>query len=997
MPQVAVAVAGFVGSTVAAVLGGGAVATAAGAAIANGIAALGFAQGIGAAVSAWATVGALASTVGARKPKVGISDAGGTQVDFQADPNAGVPLVLGRTGTRGVAVHQTTDGPANKNAHLLWLIVLSAGPIQQMHAFRAGSEDLVLTAGGELHGGGAVTAGKYADHMAFRVQLGAHPEGPFQPVSVAPGAVEEWTDAHRLSGLAAVWWALEFDQEIYASGTPSPMFEVEGPAAYDARLDSSYPGGIGAHVWTDQSSWSFGGKSNPYLQALSWCAGRFANGKRTHGPGLPVAAVDRSAFVEGANVAEANAWTIGGVVMSTDRKWDVLGAMLQAGGGRATRLGGQVSCVVNAPRVSLATITGADLVGEVSITGSRSRRERFNRVIPRYRSEAHNWEIVPADPVTVATYVTEDGGERTKEIEYPLVQDVNQVAQLAAYDIVNSREFGPIILPLKPKFLGYKAGDCLTVNEPELGLNNQKVLVLKREFDPATGVVTLTCQSETDAKHDFALGRTGVAPPTPGLSGVDPSEVPVPGVEAWTAVGTSLAGPDGSLMPAIVITGQTDDPRVQNVIAEWRLKLGPGSYGDWVSSEHPRTVRRIEARALLPETTYHVRIRYRTVRQVESELFRDLGEVITGPMMVSAGVTEIGGLTPAELVARLEGVIEQGRLLSQAVLSQFTSLVADRADMVTLVHHNGQTVKAIVLDEIEQRQEGDSTILSRIDLIGLVNEAGNAFQLAETTLMVSPEMTFAQYKESLQANFETTNAAITTEQTARSAADTALASLLTTVSTTVGGHTASITSLAESVDGLEAQYVLAVSAGNRVAGMRLAAGGGVSSIAFSADQIGFTNGTSDIYPFAIVGGEVRATNLRVDRVTAGSIVADSIVGGAVTSTSVSAAGGASMGATIVSHPHASLGGVHVVIASVIVFQTGSGVSGVEAILYRNGSEIDRGSIAFAGPFSSTIPLLALDQPGVGTATYTIVCNTTGGSTATNGVAASKVVITELKK
>ena len=60
-----------------------------------------------------------------------------------------------------------------------------------------------------------------------------------------------------------------------------------------------------------------------------------------------------------------------------------------------------------------------------------------------------------------------------------------QIAQLARYDIENAREFGPITLPLKIRWIGYKPGDCLAVEAGELGLDGQRVLVTNRGLDPA--------------------------------------------------------------------------------------------------------------------------------------------------------------------------------------------------------------------------------------------------------------------------------------------------------------------------------------------------------------------------------------------------------------------------------------------------------------------------------------------------------------------------------
>jgi hypothetical protein len=394
---------------------------------------------------------------------------------------------------------------------------------------------------------------------------------------------------------------------------------VRGPAVYDPRLDSTYPGGSGSQRWDDETTWAFTGSDNPYLQALTWCIGRRANGKLTHGLGVDISAIDLDAFVEGANVCEANSWTCGGVVTSTDKKWDVLVAMLQAGAGSPVRLGGQISCMVSTPRVSLDTITGDDVISRATITGTKARRDRFNRVVPRYRSEDHEWEIVDAAPIKVDAYITEDGGQRTKEIEFSLCQNVDQAAQLAAYAIVDAREFEPITLPLKPKFMGYKAGDCLTVDEPEFGLNSQKVLITSRQIDPSTAAATLTLRSETDAKHAFALGKTGTPPPTPSLTGVDLTIVQPPGVGAFTATGGEVQGASGKI-PALFVFGTIDNPNASELLIRYRKTTDTDwTYWPAVDAGGDGAFKRIEITGLADQTNYEVEVAYRNrVRAISS-------------------------------------------------------------------------------------------------------------------------------------------------------------------------------------------------------------------------------------------------------------------------------------------------------------------------------------------------------------------------------------------
>src|SRR3546814_9566204 len=85
---------------------------------------------------------------------------------------------------------------------------------------------------------------------------------------------------------------------------------------------SSYLLNESTYEWSD----------NPALHALTWAPGRWENGKRTVGIGAPVANIRVSDFVEAANIADANGWTMGGVEWFTDSKWDIFKRILPAGG-----------------------------------------------------------------------------------------------------------------------------------------------------------------------------------------------------------------------------------------------------------------------------------------------------------------------------------------------------------------------------------------------------------------------------------------------------------------------------------------------------------------------------------------------------------------------------------------------------------------------------------------------------------------------------------------
>lgn len=475
------------------------------------------ASGVGAPIGAgilgmtWATIATAAGLAAAAinvisAPKVKGQSAIGSATDWRADPQAGAPMVLGRSFFGGNIIARDTFGASN--AILASVIVWSLGPVHALESFTVERDPITFS--------GSAATGTYSGFMWLSSQLGATPES----AALAPtqGTLPGWGASSKLSGLAASMLELKFDKngKVFATGFPQIGMVVQGLLCYDPRQDSTYPGGSGACRSNNPATWVY--STNPFIQAITYAIGWTQNGKRVAGIGWPVASIDLARFVEGANVADANGWAGGGVASTLDDKWNMLKALLQAGGGTPIRLGGLLSCDFQTPRTSLATITAADIAGDAKVVATQPRRDRFNTAVPRFRSEAHGWEVISADPVSVSSYITADGATRTKEIDYPFVQDVDQAAQLANYDILQSREFGPITLQLKPKWIGYKPGDAVTVTIAELGLSGQKCVISKRTLDPTSGVVTLELRSETDSKHSYALGQSGTAPPTPTLT-----------------------------------------------------------------------------------------------------------------------------------------------------------------------------------------------------------------------------------------------------------------------------------------------------------------------------------------------------------------------------------------------------------------------------------------------------------------------------------------------
>ena len=586
----------------------------------------------GTVVSAVSQLALSAATTALMTPSVG---RGGSPIAFKADPSAPISGVMGRFGVGGRQLHANVWG--KDNLFLSFAVALSLGPIESVEGFTASGEAVTFPGAQGL----AAATEPYINKMWQTYRLGLPTDaylGPPTGLSDGTPTMSEWTSAHTLPGFAQTFWTMKNNskREGYQSGVPAPLWTLLGMKVYDPRLDSTYPGGSGAQRRTDWSTWTY--SANPYLHALAWVRGHHklvAGGtidltKRLAGVGAPDAAIDFAAFVEGANVADANSWTISGEWTTADDKWQTLAAMLQAGGGVPISQGAQISCMVEAPRTSLMTVTGADIVGSVSLNVMASRRDRPNTVIPRVRLEAHKFEEVALGAVTSATYVTEDAEEkRVIETSYRFVGVAKQGAELAGYGLANTRETLKASIPCKPYLLGLRAGDAFTVTEPELGLSAQKFVVMRRSFDPSSSIVTLDVRSETDAKHAYALGQSADAPASPSLTAPDP--VPTtPDTADWTVVARPVEA-SGVQQPGLIVTGPAVNENIGTVLVEYSTS---GS-GPWLQAYScPPTIASVEINGLVGGTDYYVGITYWSVRGVPSAQL--VKGPYTAPGMVSA-------------------------------------------------------------------------------------------------------------------------------------------------------------------------------------------------------------------------------------------------------------------------------------------------------------------------------------------------------------------------
>lgn len=455
-----------------------------------------FAPAIGAALAVVSTVASLGSQALAKPPP-----ARGSVSQILIQPDAPQPYVMGEGYFAGVLRHDTGYGATLDdvpNPYRFMPIVYSGGgPIES------------ITPQVDY----AAVSSWYSGFLYTDTQFGACPEAD----ALAPqwAGAPGWGAASKLSGQAAIGWSLLFDKDgkRFASGVPLLGAYGQWVKVYDPRLDDTQPGGVGTHRLGDEATYEY--SANPALHAGTYAFGRYQNGKRTIGMGLPSDGIDWATVAAWANVCDANGWTIFLPVFEPADRWANLKDICFAGGAEPVA-GGKLTFKYSAPVVALDTITVDDLTDDSrSVTGMQPFRDRINTVIPKYRSPSHNWEMVDAEPVVNSTFLTEDGEEKREVWPFNGVKDVTQATELAAYRMFDSREL-PFTVTCKPHMRFYRPGECLHITDEELGLDITAI-ILRRQIDSATMKVTFEMITETADKHAYCLGLTGVAPPTPAV------------------------------------------------------------------------------------------------------------------------------------------------------------------------------------------------------------------------------------------------------------------------------------------------------------------------------------------------------------------------------------------------------------------------------------------------------------------------------------------------
>jgi len=230
--------------------------------------------------------------------------------------------------------------------------------------------------------------------------------------------------------------------------------------------------------------------------------------------------------------------------------------------------------------------------------------------------------------------------------------------------------------------------------------------------------------------------------------------------------------------------------------------------------------------------------------------------------------------------------------IAAAVLTETNARVAaDQAEAQarqSLAVQVGQNSTAIQT-EATARATADGAIAQQFAVLGAFRNNQSVFTLDLNRVEVGPGWTLGTRLSGIDTSIGNVSASVVDERTARINGDNALSQTLQTVQNTVGAHTASITTLSEVTNGLNARWSIALNSNGHITGITANNNDSFGSLAFVADEMSFVapGGGSPVKIMSLVNGRVRFnSNVEIfgDLLVTGSINHTRLVNNTVSNT-----------------------------------------------------------------------------------------------------------------
>lgn len=498
---------------------------------------------VGAAAVTWGTIGGFLITTAvttwalsalAPRPEVPVRNSLGN-IKEATGP---FDIVYGEVRKGGVITFlETTDRigyKVFKDDYLHMVIVLAGHEVEEIGDIYLNDEKVTLNSSG------FVTSGRWAE-ISQVVRIKKHLGSPNQladPDLVAETSADE---NFRGRGIAYLYVRMDWDKDVFSSGTPTITAMVKGKKCFDPRTNTT--------AWTDNSAlcirdylseeYGANSKQSPSsLQSPSWNTG--AN------------VCDISVPLNGGGSEKR--YTMNGILSTANSPRANLQKMLTTCGG--TLFWGQGQWQFKAgylPAGPYVSFNADDLRSGIDLVTKNSRRENFNSVTGVFTNKNQDYIEMEYPRINSAVFLARDNGQ-TNTLDMPLPFTVSPAAaqRLAKMALFRSREEIIIGADFGLKAANVKVGDVVQFTFSRYGFVNKlfEVITWKPVVDGGELKINLVLKETSAAAYSWTaeesqiIGRDTTLPnPTAGLT-----------ITGLTVTNRQTLQSDGTLLGEVVLS-----------------------------------------------------------------------------------------------------------------------------------------------------------------------------------------------------------------------------------------------------------------------------------------------------------------------------------------------------------------------------------------------------------------------------------------------------------
>lgn len=459
---------------------------------------------------------------------------------------------------RGIAINYSATVSAPVIAKFLHLVIeLACHECEEIGDIYFDDELVPLDGNGN-------STGRFGWYIAVYKHLGSADQ--LADASLIAYCPDKWTSAHRLRGRAYIYVRMQKNPDLFPNGVPNIRAQVKGRKVYDPRSALT--------AWSDNNALCVA----DYLTNTSFGLGHVYADEINETLLIAAANVCDEPVTLAAGGTESR-YTCNGTFLTSEQPKDILGQLKVSMGGNIVRVGGKWDIYAGAYITPTITLTEDDLRGAIQVRSRLSRRDLFNGVKGVFASPENGYQPADFPPVTNATYLSEDQGERIwQDVELPYTGTASMAQRLAKIELERVRQQITVVMPCKLSAWRLQPPQTVMLTNSKFGWSAKVFEVVELSLVTDTGEdgapylgVDLVLRETAAAVYDWSSGEETTVDPAPDTDLPDPFNVAPPGAPAVTEVLYETTGSAGVKARATAVWGESADAQVLEYGLEFKL------------------------------------------------------------------------------------------------------------------------------------------------------------------------------------------------------------------------------------------------------------------------------------------------------------------------------------------------------------------------------------------------------------------------------------------